>query len=182
MIKSPFSTGGQVFWWLTFGLVLLNFLQAGFTDLDPDEAYYWVYAQDLAFGYFDHPLAVALLISIGSTLFDNEFGVRFMTVLFQVLTFSGMWVLVGKPSEKKESGLFFLLLAAMPMLQVYGFITTPDVPLLACAVWYLVWFVRFVDNPSWRNTLILAFLMAALLYSKYHGVVWIGLIGLSHFG
>jgi hypothetical protein len=48
--------------------VLLNSLQALFTGIYPDEAYYWVYSLNLQWGYFDHPPVVALGIKIGELL------------------------------------------------------------------------------------------------------------------
>ena len=40
-------------------LGILNLLQAGFTTLNNDEAYYWMYSKFLAWGYFDHPPMIA---------------------------------------------------------------------------------------------------------------------------
>jgi len=173
--------GHQLFAGFLLIWLLINWGQAFATKLDPDEAYYWVYARQLAFGYFDHPPAVALMIAAGYQLFANELGVRLLTGLLHIGTLAGVWVLVGKPSGKKDTWLLIALLTAMPMLQVYAFITTPDVPLLFFGVWYLVVFRRFLQQPGARHALLLGVLMAALLYSKYHGVVWIGLIGLAHF-
>jgi hypothetical protein len=161
--------------------LLINWGQAFATQLDPDEAYYWVYSRQLALGYFDHPPAVALMIAAGYQLFANELGVRLLTGILHIGTLAGIWVLLGKPSGKKDTWLLIALLTAMPMLQVYAFITTPDVPLLFFGIWYLVVFRRFMQSPNLRHALLLGLLMAALLYSKYHGLVWIGLIGLAHF-
>jgi 4-amino-4-deoxy-L-arabinose transferase-like glycosyltransferase len=161
--------------------LLINWGQAFATQLDPDEAYYWVYSRQLALGYFDHPPVVALMIAAGYELFANELGVRLLTGILHIGTLAGIWVLVGKPSGKKDTWLLIALLTAMPMLQVYAFITTPDVPLLFFGIWYLVVFRRFLQSPNARHALLLGLLMAALLYSKYHGLVWIGLIGLAHF-
>ena len=175
------QSGHQLFAGFLVTWLLINWAQAFATQLDPDEAYYWVYASQLAPGYYDHPPAVALMIAAGYQLFANELGVRLLTGLLHVGTLVGIWVLVGKPSGKKNTWLLIAMLTAMPMLQVYAFITTPDVPLLFFGVWYLVGFRRFLKQPSAGRALLLGVLMAALLYSKYHGLVWIGLIGLAHF-
>ena len=47
-------------WWIA------NLVQAGFTELANDEAYYHMFAERLAWGYFDHPPVTALLVSAGS--------------------------------------------------------------------------------------------------------------------
>src|SRR5215207_721998 len=61
--------------------VLLNLAQAAFVDIDPDEAYYWLYAQQLQWGYFDHPPLVALSIKAGEMLGHGPFYTRLVTVL-----------------------------------------------------------------------------------------------------
>ncbi len=173
--------GHQLFAGFLLIWLLVNWGQAFATQLDPDEAYYWVYSRQLDFGYFDHPPAVALMIAAGYHLFSNELGVRLLTGLLHLGTLAGVWVFLGRPSGKKDTWLLIALLTAMPMLQVYAFITTPDVPLLFFGIWYLVVFRRFLQRPNGPRALLLGVLMAALLYSKYHGLVWIGLIGLAHF-
>jgi 4-amino-4-deoxy-L-arabinose transferase-like glycosyltransferase len=67
-------------------LLLLGLLQAYSTELFDDEAYYWVYAQFLDWGYFDHPPMIALLIKMGVSIFPGELGVRFFIVLMGVAT------------------------------------------------------------------------------------------------
>ncbi len=152
---------------------VLNVLQAAFTNLDPDEAYYWMYAKALDWGYFDHPPAIAVLIKMGYSLIQSELGVRLFVIFAQVASFYGIWVLVGKPQERSQVLTLIALLVAMPMLHVYGFVATPDAPLLLFSVWFLVLYNRFVKDESWANTLLLGACMTALLYSKYHGVLLI---------
>jgi len=165
--------------------IILNGVQAFFTHLDPDEAYYWIYSRDLAFGYFDHPPMVAGLINLGYKLFQNELGVRIGTILLQAGTFYGTYLLVGRPAERRKVWLLIVLLAAVPLLNVYGFIMTPDGPLLLLAVLFLLLFRHFLPEegntpkPQWWVVIALGAIMAALLYSKYHGIVWIGLCTLA---
>jgi len=60
---------------------ILNLLSAPFTGLAHDEAYYWMYSKKLDWGFYDHPPAVALIIKAGYFLFENAFGLRFVSVL-----------------------------------------------------------------------------------------------------
>ena len=161
--------------------LLVNLLQASFTQLDPDEAYYWAYSQELAWGYFDHPSFIAILIKAGTSIFgDSTLGVRFFPVVLQTISCWLLWLIAGKPKQHSEVQLFILLLLGMPMLQVFGFIATPDAPLLFFATCYLYFYQQFLENNSWTNTLILGACMAAMLHSKYHGVLWIFFILLSN--
>lgn len=165
--------GRRLFWGFLFIWLIINVLQAAFTGLDPDEAYYWMYAHQLDWGYFDHPPAIALLIKLGYALIPNELGVRLGAIVLQTLSFYIIWLILGKPAEKSKIWTLIALLAAMPMLEVYGFIATPDAPLLFFSVLFFWLYQRFVEKESWANTLLLGVCMAALLYSKYHGVILI---------
>ena len=58
-------------------LSILNIIQGSYTELLPDEAYYWVYSQYMNWGFFDHPPLVAVWVTISDFLFTEELGVRF---------------------------------------------------------------------------------------------------------
>jgi len=51
---------------------IANLLQAIFTGLHSDESYYWMYSQNPAWGYFDHPPLVAALVLPGIGLFRES--------------------------------------------------------------------------------------------------------------
>ncbi len=140
--------------------------------MDADEAYYWVYAHHLDWGYYDHPPMVALFIRLGIDWLPAELGLRLVHVLAGTLTCYLLYDLLGRP-KGKQGFLAALLIAALPMLQVYGFIATPDGPLLLFSALFLYHYKRFLTNPSWLQGLLLAIIMAALLYSKYHGLLLI---------
>ncbi len=161
-------------------LGVLNVVQALFTELDPDEAYYWIYSQDLDWGYFDHPAGVALAIKGGFAIFSSTLGVRLAPILLLLGTVYLLWLILGKPKGKEDIHLFALLVLAMPMLHVYGFISTPDAPLLFFGALYLYLYKIFLDKNTWGIALAMGLCMAAMLHSKYHGVLWIFFILLSN--
>ena len=112
---------------LTIVWFVINLIQAIFTDVIPDEAYYYFYSTNLAWGYFDHPPLVALLVSISSVFFSQELSVRFMTVLLQLLTLFIIWKTIDdEDPSKRDVYTFFGISASVVMFAVYGFITTPD--------------------------------------------------------
>lgn len=158
-------------WWLG-GWVLINLLQAFFSPIDADEAYYWMYAGQLDWGYFDHPPAVAALISLGKDWLPGALGLRLGHVLAGTITVWAIWDLLGKPAGDKGL-LAALIIFCQPMLQVYGFIATPDGPLLLFTALLLRQYKSFLHAPTVKSGLIMGVIMAALLYSKYHGVVLI---------
>lgn len=152
-------------WWL------LNLVQAGFSELADDEAYYHMFAQNPAWGYFDHPPVTALLVWAGEHLFGGELGVRFCFTLLQPLYLFILWRLI-RPADavRRDASLFVMLAAATLMLQLYGFVAVPDGPLLFSAAVFLVTF-RWFSERRWGAWLWLGAAMALMAYSKYHGAL-----------
>ncbi len=159
---------------------LINVLQSNYTALFEDEAYYWIWSKNLAFGYFDHPPLVAVWIKISSILFNSELGIRFFSSVSFTLMLIVIWLIIDHKQKWNFVGLFFLLIISMALLNVFGFVTTPDTPLLLFVAAFIYAYKRFLVNENWLNTLFLGISMAAMLYSKYHGVLVILFIVLSN--
>lgn len=175
------NPGSYAFWGLSFLWLAVNLFQAAFTELDPDEAYYRMYARELDWGYFDHPPAVALLIRMGVAVAPGELGVRIGFALLQLGFLFFIWLLAGRPQGRREAVTLLALLAAMPMLQAYGFVATPDGPLLFFAALFFYLYRQYLRHDgALLYALLLGAGMAALLYSKYHGVLLIFFILLSN--
>ncbi|MCL6267556.1 ArnT family glycosyltransferase [Flagellimonas myxillae] len=170
----------RLFYLLLAILFLLNLIQAAFTELIYDEAYYWYYAQNLDWGYFDHPPMVAFLIRLSSFFFDGELGVRFMSCILSTGTYLLLWETVDHPKKKDYVVHFFLLIFSMVLVNVYGFLTLPDTPLLFFTALFLLLYKRFIKQPTIVLSLALGISMAALMYSKYHAVLVILFVLLSN--
>ena len=170
----------KLFVYLLASILVLNLLQAHFTELIYDEAYYWHFSKNMAWGYFDHPPMVALMIKISSLLFDGELGVRFVSCLLSAGTFILMWMAIDNPAKKKFIPHFFVLVFSMTLLNAYGFFTLPDTPLLFFTALFLLVYKQFIKRPSLALSLVLGLGMAALMYSKYHAVLVIFFVLLSN--
>ena len=152
-------------WWIA------NLVQAGFTELANDEAYYHMFAERLAWGYFDHPPVTALLVWAGERLFGGELGVRFFFTVLQPLYLWILWRLI-RPADagRRDAALFVAVSAATLMLQLYGFIAVPDWPLMFTTALFLLTFKWFSENRR-RAWLWMGIAMALMAYSKYHGAL-----------
>ena len=159
----------------------LNFLQAIFTEIHSDEAYYFLYGENLAWGYFDHPPMVGVMIYLSNLFFNGNLSIRFMTILLQAATLLLCWKIVeDKLTDSGKVLAFFIISGSLTMFQVYGFITTPDAPFLFFTALFILSYKKFLEKESWIAVLLLAVSMSGLVYSKYHAFLLIGLIVLSN--
>lgn len=158
--------------------LFLNLLQAHLTGLHPDEAYYWVYAQFLDWGYFDHPPMVALFIKAGYSLLNNPLGLRLFTVLSNTLSLYLLWLIVKKYGVHIQ--LFIITVSSVLLFHVYSFITTPDVPLFFFSVLFLYVYQIYLKEDKIKWALALGIICAGLMLSKYHGILLILFVLLSN--
>ncbi|MEM8999349.1 MAG: glycosyltransferase family 39 protein [Bacteroidota bacterium] len=170
----------KLFLYLLGALFFLNFFQSIFTELIYDEAYYWYYAQNLSWGYFDHPPMVAFLIKLSGLVFSGELGVRFVSCILGIGTYVLIWSLVEHKDKNNYIPHFFVLLFSMVLLNAYGFLTLPDTPLLFFTALFLYQYKKFLQNRSLMASIFLGLTMAALMYSKYHAVLVIIFVLLSN--
>lgn len=175
------ETKKRFFFYLLIWLCL-DFIQAIITPLHADEAYYALYGQHLAWGYYDHPPMVALLCWLGSWVAPGYLSVRLLTVLMHAGTLGLVWFSLPKSSRSdlRSVNRFFLLAASLFMFVLYGFITTPDAPLLFFTALFFFFYKKYLHHNSWLSAMGLSVSMAAMLYSKYMAALMIALVILSH--
>jgi hypothetical protein len=166
-----------VFYALT-GWFVLNLLQGIFTELFHDEAYYWVFSQNLSLVYFDQMPAVAYWIKAGSSILPGEIGVRFFTVLFCAPMLYGIYKLSGVSNHRWFIALTFSLL----IVHFGAFLTAPDSVLGATVVVFLFAYRNWVRNLDLKSAIVLAFAAALVCYSKYQGVLFVIMLFLANLG
>ncbi|MDT3403193.1 ArnT family glycosyltransferase [Mucilaginibacter terrae] len=151
------------------GWTLLNTLQAATLGVHPDEAYYWIYSRFLDWGYYDHPPMVALFIRLGDSIMQTELGLRLLTVISSTVSVYLLWLIVKRYNT--DARWFVALVSGLLAFHIYGFITTPDVPLLLFTILFYYVYQHYLEKNNWAYALLLAVVIALLLYSKYHGVL-----------
>ena len=157
-------------WWV------LNLLQAAFTGLANDEAYYWYYSRHLDWGYFDHPPMVALLIWLSSWA-PGLLEIRFFSTLLQPLYLLLFWHAIRPAAAtRRDAVLYVLLCFSQPLLQLYGFLAVPDAPLMFSTALFLWSYRRFHRSASLGNAALMGLSVALLGYSKYHGALVVALV------
>ena len=183
---------------------IVNLLQGIFTEIQEDEAYYALYGEHLAWGYFDHPPMVGLMTFLSSIFFSGTLGVRFFTILASCLSLFVIWRIAtfndrpfdrlrdleptpqNKVVEPVETPthqnifLFFTIAFSVVMFNIYGFVTTPDVGLILFSALFLLVYQRYLAESTWPRAMLMGVLMACMVYSKYHAFLLLGLIVLSN--
>ena len=165
------------FWLLIWGV--LDLLCALFCEIHADEAYYRLYGQFLDWGYFDHPPVVGLMTAISGALVPEtslmlkNLSVRLVTVLIHMATVYVVWKTIEEKVRNSPSSLFYFLLvaASIPMFCAYGFMTTPDAPLLFFAAVFYYAYRKFTTDRQWSTAILLGLSIAGMLYSKYIAVL-----------
>ncbi|MBG0858170.1 MAG: glycosyltransferase family 39 protein [Bacteroidales bacterium] len=171
----------KTFLLLLFIWFLLNLIQALFMEVISDEAYYGVYGRFPAWGYYDHPPMVALLIRISSLLFARNLGIRLMTVLLQPVTLLIIWKTIDlKDPGSKQVITFFIIAFSIWLFPAFGVVTTPDAPLLFFTALFVYGYRKFLSGEKWPDVILLAVSMAGLVYSKYQAILVIGFVVLSN--
>lgn len=164
---------------LLAGWVLINVLQAVFTNLHADEAYYWIYSLNLDWGFFDHPPMTALLVFLGDSLMHHEFGVRLLILVLSTLT---MAMIMNELNEQKDLLFLALFILSFPLVHshIAGFLAIPDSPLVFFTLLFYLLYKRFVQKPTLQLSVLMAFVAAAMIYSKYHAFLALGFVVLSN--
>ena len=149
------------------GWLVINIIQAYTTELLDDEAYYWVYSRYPAWGYFDHPPMIAILIKAGYAIFPNELGVR----LFMALANTATIFVISKLINERNDKLFYSIAASIALAHIGGMIAVPDIPLLFFVVLFFWVYSKFIEKMNFLNCLLLGIIIALMLYTKYHGIL-----------
>jgi 4-amino-4-deoxy-L-arabinose transferase-like glycosyltransferase len=150
-------------------LVLMRLVGAAWTPITFDEAYYWIWAKNLAFGYYDHPPGVALVIRLGTMIAgDTEFGVRLVSILLALpmsyAVFRTAEILFGGTRVAANAT---ILLNVTLMAAVGTLIVTPDSPLLVASSFVLFSLAKVLESGRGAWWLAVGVAVGLALLSKY---------------
>jgi len=168
------------YWIFLIIWMLLNLLQAFFTFLHFDEAYYFMYSRNLAWGYFDHPPVVSALCWLGYSLFENELGLR----LFHILLSTGTMYFIIRLLQDKlpfKQNLIVILSFPLVFFHIGGFLAIPDTALLFFTMFFLFQYKLFLNKRSVYRSVLLGVVGGLMVLSKYHGGILLVILFLSNF-
>jgi 4-amino-4-deoxy-L-arabinose transferase and related glycosyltransferases of PMT family len=126
----------------------VRLLLATTVPLVPDETYYWEWSRRLASGYFDHPGAIAHLISAGTAIVGvTPLGVRLGAVVAGWLTSLCLVLLARRLSDDAGALRAAVIISCMPLAGAGLVLATPDAPLLLATAASLLFLDLAVTAP-----------------------------------
>jgi 4-amino-4-deoxy-L-arabinose transferase-like glycosyltransferase len=135
-----------------FALLVLRAIMAAQLPLSADEAYYWLWSQHLAAGYFDHPPMIAWLIRAGTFLFgDTPFGVRFAGLVLSLPAGWFVWrtaAYILKDDDRAALAALFFNLTLMVSVELLA--ATPDMPSLVTSAAFVYFLARVEAEDDGR--------------------------------
>ncbi|MGA7806123.1 glycosyltransferase family 39 protein [Bradyrhizobium sp.] len=159
---------------IVLALVALRLVAAALTPLSFDEAYYWMWSQHLALGYYDHPPMVALVIRAGTMIAgDTELGVRLVSILLALpmsfAVYRSAEILFG---DRRVAATATILLNVTLMAAVGTLIVTPDAPLLVASSFVLFFLAKLLETGRGAWWLAVGAAVGVALLSKYTALLF----------
>ena len=150
---------------LVFRLVALKF---NATDLFFDEAQYWNWSQEPAFGYYSKPPLIAWLIGASTAVCGvSEFCIRLPSPLVHTATAAVIFALGTRLYSAQVGFWSALAFATLPGVSFSAGIISTDVPLLFTWALALLGFVALFDTKAWWPVALIALGLGLGLNAKY---------------
>ncbi len=118
---------------------------------------------------------IALFIKMGYSVFENELGVRLLTILANLATIRLLYDLC-KPNKP---WVFWMLIGSLFLMHAHSLLAVPDSPLIFFCVLFLWCYKKYRDELNLTRSFILGFIALAIIYSKYHGGLFLIVLLLS---
>jgi len=137
-------------------------------NLHGDEAQYWVWSQNLDWGYFSKPPLIAWVIASSTSIFGNaEWAIRLPSVFLHSVT---AWIIFTTARRLFDARIGFWAACTyyfMPAVWLSSMIISTDVPLLLCWALALNAWVALREKPSWPRAIQLGLALGFGLLAKY---------------
>ncbi|GLQ18265.1 ArnT family glycosyltransferase [Maritalea porphyrae] len=158
-------------------LALVKFAASFLMQPLGDEAYYWLWGQNLALSYFDHPGLAGWLLGLTDAVFGTSlFGLRIASVLTAVGSLWVLWAYAGRilPQHQHRVFLFLtLMIAASPTLFVWSTLVYHDHLLIFVSLAAMYFFTCYLGDEAQNK--------AGSHSHLYLGAFFLGLAGLTKY-
>jgi 4-amino-4-deoxy-L-arabinose transferase-like glycosyltransferase len=138
------------------------------TDLFFDEAQYWSWSGELAFGYYSKPPLIAWLIRLATeSCGHSEFCVRLPSPLIHTATALVIFAVGARLYGGRTGFWSALVFATLPAVSLSAGIISTDVPLLFFWALALYALIVLIDSRSWWPAGLLGLALGLGLNAKY---------------
>ena len=141
-------------------------------ELSPDEAQYWLWSQNLSWGYFSKPPLIAWLINLSNLIFgDYDFAVRIFSPILHGITALVIFYLSREIISNSVSHfLSSLIWLTFPIVGVGSFLMSTDTPLMLLWTISLLLIVRAYKAENKVNWVIAGLVSGIGIYAKYAAI------------
>jgi 4-amino-4-deoxy-L-arabinose transferase-like glycosyltransferase len=170
---SPTARDAHWIWLLAGGLAALLALRLGALYLNPtdlffDEAQYWAWGEEPAFGYYSKPPLIAWIIRASTEVCGlGESCIRLPSPLIHTATALAVFALGRLLYDLRTGVLAGLAFATLPGVSLSAGLISTDVPLLMCWALALIGFAALFKTPSFWPVLLLGGAFGVGLNAKY---------------
>lgn len=138
------------------------------TDLFFDEAQYWFWSLDPAFGYYSKPPLIAWIIGLFTSVCGtSEFCVRLPSPFLHTATALGVFFVGRQLYDTRTGVLSALVFATLPAVSLSSELISTDVPLLVFWAIALFALAKMFETTDWWPGLLLGVAFGAGLNAKY---------------
>ena len=155
--------------------VLFKYLLSAALELHPDEAYYWLWSKNLAFGYYDHSPMVAYFIKLTTLFSDAEFFVRFSSLIVSAILSVLIWKFAKSLFNEAVAAASVIIINSLPLTLIGSLIITQDTPVFlfwSFAVYFL-WKASVSESGETKYFYLTGLFFGLALLSKYTAVLFI---------
>ena len=176
-IKKILKNNNAISWVLGFQLFRLTLLP--FMGLMPQDAYYYLYGQNLSLSYFDHPGMIGYILRVFTDLFGQSiFVVKFADFVITSFTIISFYKLASYFLPKQKLQRALILLTSTIFVTILSFNSTPDVPLLLFWTLSLICLYKAIFEEKKWFWILGGIAMGLAFNSKYTALLLqIGLLG-----
>lgn len=163
---------------LTVGLAALLALRIGAlwlngTDLFFDEAQYWSWSLEPAFGYYSKPPLIAWVIRLATDSCGmSEFCIRLPSPVIHTATAITVFLIGRRLYDARIGAISGLVFATLPGISVSAGLISTDVPLLFAWALAVLALVYLLETAAWWPAWLLGAAMGIGLNAKY-AMAWL---------
>jgi 4-amino-4-deoxy-L-arabinose transferase-like glycosyltransferase len=151
------------------------------TDLFVDEAQYWLWGQEFAFGYYSKPPLIAWLIGAVTSIVgsDSPFWIRMPGALLHALTALILGALAARLYGRQTAVWVSVAYVTLPMVGVGSLLISTDTVMAPFFAAALLFHRRLLDHGRAQDALWAGAMVGFACLAKYAGVYFLIGVGLS---